>query len=185
MEDSDIDLLRAARSGDNGAFRGLVDRYAKDLFRVAMSLTRNRADAEDVLQETFVGAFRGLSAFAGRSSVRTWLVQILTRQAAKSWNRGKHRRATLSLDAPDTGQRIEDPALGTDADARSTEQRMDLLSILRSLPPVHRDVLVLREIQGLSYDEIAQTLNVPRGTVDSRLSRARDEFRQRMGEQGR
>lgn len=179
MEDSDIDLLRAAGAGDNGAFRTLVDRHAKDLFRVALSLTHNRADAEDVLQETFIGAYRGMRSFAARSSVRTWLVQILTRQAAKSWNRNRNRRTTLSLDAPEPGQKLDDVAIGNDSASRSAEQRMDLMSILQSLPPLHREVLVLREMQGMSYDEIAQALGVPRGTVDSRLSRAREEFRRK------
>lgn len=182
MEDSDIELLRIARAGDGGAFRKLVDRHAKDLFRVALVLTRNRADAEDVLQETFIGAFRGLKGFAERSSVRTWLAQILTRQAARSWNRNRNRRATLSLDAPEPGSLIDDAALGTDSAARSAEQRIDLMTILQSLPPMHREVLVLREMQGMSYDQIAQTLGLPRGTVDSRLSRAREEFRKRLKE---
>lgn len=180
LEDSDIDLLRTARTGDDGAFRKLVDRYAKDLFRVALSLTRNRADAEDVIQETFLGAYRGLKGFAGRSSVRTWLVQILTRQAAKAWNRNRRSRATLSLDRSEPNTTLDDQALETGASTHRTDLRMDLMTILQLLPPIHREVLVLREIQGMSYEQIAEVLGVPRGTVDSRLSRAREEFRRHL-----
>lgn len=180
LEASDTELLAAARTGDGDAFHKLVDRYANDLFRVALSLTRNRDDAEDVLQETFLGAYRGLTSFAGRSSVKTWLIQILTRQAAKSWNRNKNGRNTLSLDqaqlSPDAGGRT----LQSDASTRSAEQRIDLMHVLQCMSPAHREVLVLREMRGLSYDEMARVLDVPRGTIESRLSRARAEFRQRI-----
>src|SRR5438105_1683209 len=77
QQDRDLELLRAAGDGDDGAFHALVDRHAATLFRVAMSMSKNRADAEDLMQETMVGAYRGLKNFAGRSSVKTWLVQIM------------------------------------------------------------------------------------------------------------
>jgi len=83
LEATDLELVRAAGGGDEGAFHALMDRHMKSLYRIAMGLTGNHADAEDVLQETFVGAFKGLRRFDGRSSVRTWLIAILTRQAAK------------------------------------------------------------------------------------------------------
>lgn len=178
---SDLQLLQLAAAGDDDAFHKLVDRHAKDLFRVAMSLTRNRADAEDVLQETFIGAHRSLAGFAGRSSVRTWLVQILTRQAAKAWKRNRHGRETLSLHTSEGDLERDDPMLGSDHSARSTEQRIDLMNALQAMPDVHRQVLVLREIQGMTYEEIASALGVPRGTIDSRISRARKELRQRLG----
>jgi RNA polymerase sigma-70 factor (ECF subfamily) len=200
LEASDLELVRAAGGGDDGAFQTLVDRHAGAMFRVALSLTRNRADAEDLMQETFVGAYRGLKGFAGRSSVKTWLLQILTRQAAKAWHRSRHRRKILSLDASATddgnghggGERSrEEPAAppGRDGSAAGVEQRIDVMAVLKRLSQAHREVLVLREIRGLSYEEIAQMLGVPRGTVESRLSRARAEFRQKFdgprdGEEG-
>jgi RNA polymerase sigma-70 factor (ECF subfamily) len=182
-EESDLELLRAAGGGDDGAFHALIDRHAAALFRVAMSMSKNRADAEDLMQETMVGAYRGLKTFAARSSVKTWLLQIMTRQAAKSWHRSRHRRATLSLhtSSDDGVQRTrDDAALATRASSTAAvEQKIDVMQVLDAMSPPHKEVLVLREIRGLSYEEMAQVLKVPRGTVESRLSRARAEFRQK------
>jgi RNA polymerase sigma-70 factor (ECF subfamily) len=183
LEVSDLELVRSAVAGDDGAFHALVDRHAKALFRVALSLSRNRADAEDLFQETLVAAFRGLKNFAGRSSVKTWLLKILTRQAYKSWTRAKHRRTTLSIDAMDEqrpSNGAADGALTTQGATDDIERRIDVMALLQNLTDPHREVLVLREIQGLSYDEIAEVLGVPRGTVESRLFRARAEFRERF-----
>ena len=184
MEVSDLELVRSAVAGDDAAFHALVDRHAKAMFRVALSMSRNRADAEDLFQETLVAAFRGLKNFAGRSSVKTWLLKILTRQAYKSWARAKHRRATLSIDAMDAERQSSgltaDAGLTTEGAVPAIERRLDVMELLQHLSEPHREVLVLREIQGLSYDEIAEVLDVPRGTVESRLFRARAEFRDRF-----
>lgn len=193
QEASDLELLRSAGGGDDDAFHALVDRHAAALFRVAQSLTRNRADAEDLLQETFVGAYRGLKRFAGRSSVKTWLVQILTRQAAKAWHKSRHSRSTRSIDAAETnhasggtgavdrrGNGYDDPALQSPTHVAAVDRRLDVMAVLKTMSAPHREVLVLREIRGLSYEEIAQVLEVPRGTVESRLSRARAEFREKL-----
>jgi RNA polymerase sigma-70 factor, ECF subfamily len=189
---SDLELLRAAGGGDDDAFHALVDRHAPMLFRVAQSLARNRDDAEDLMQETFVGAYRGSKNFAGRSSVKTWLVQILTRQAAKAWQRGRHHRAARSIDAaaraddgtPAGGDGVRgyagDRALSSESHAAAVDRRLDVRATLRQLSAPHREILVLREIRGLSYEEIAEVLEVPRGTVESRLSRARAEFREKL-----
>jgi RNA polymerase sigma-70 factor (ECF subfamily) len=186
-EATDLELVRSAGSGDDGAFHALIDRHADTLFRVACSLTRNRQDAEDLLQEAFVGAYRGLRSFAGRSSVKTWLVQILTRQAAKAWHRSRHSRRTLSIDMSaadgdhNSGGRFDhDAALASEGATAAVDKRLDVQAILQTVSPAHREVLVLREIRGLSYEEIAEVLQVPRGTVESRLSRARAEFRERL-----
>ena len=191
MQDaSDLELVRSAGGGDDDAFHTLIDRHAPMLFRVAQSLTRNRQDAEDLVQETFVGAYRGLKHFAGRSSVKTWLVQILTRQAAKAWHRTRHHRHARSIDratsdADQSGAaRFNGPemdrAMSSPSRTAQIDQRLDVMATLKALSSPHREVLVLREIRGLSYEEIAQVLDVPRGTVESRLSRARAEFREKL-----
>jgi RNA polymerase sigma-70 factor, ECF subfamily len=180
LQPSDLELLRAAADGDSGAFHTLVDRHADGLFRAAMSMTPSRADAEDLLQETLLGAYRGLHRFDGRAAVKTWLNSILIRQAAKGWRRGSRHRKVKSIQPPDQTQQLDDPALTTRNAAESADQKMDLMAILKKMPAEQQQILVLREIQGLSYEEIAATLNVPRGTVDSRLHRARQELRQRL-----
>jgi RNA polymerase sigma-70 factor (ECF subfamily) len=188
LQGSEDELVRAAAGGDGEAFHALIDCHAPALFRAALGLTRTRADAEDLVQETLVGAYRGIGNFAGRSSVKTWLLQILTRQAAKAWHRNRHQRRTLSLhaggDDDDNGgtgrATLADQAAANSpagGDVAAVESRLDVMAVLQKLSPPHREILVLREMRQLSYEEIAQVLGVPRGTVESRLSRARADFR--------
>jgi RNA polymerase sigma-70 factor (ECF subfamily) len=178
---SDAELLRSAADGDDAAFHQLVDRHAQRLFRSALSLSPSRDDAEDLVQETLIGAYRGLKKFDGRASVKTWLTSILIRQAAKGWRRSKKHRRTMSIQTSKEDQEINDPHLATPSPDEHTDRRLDLVGLIRKLAPAHREVLVLREMQGLSYEEIAGTLGIPRGTVESRLHRARSELRQHLG----
>jgi len=163
----DIELLRRAADGDSGAFHALVDRHAQRLYRVAVSLVGNAVDAEDVLQETFIGAFRGLQGFEGRASVKTWLTRILVMQAAQ-FRRSRKRKQLEAM--PDS----------VAAASKSAEAGIDIQAALGQLSAEHRQVLVLREYEGMSYEEIADVLDVPRGTVESRLHRARNEMREKL-----
>lgn len=167
-EAGDIELLRRAAGGDSKAFHALVDRHAQRLFRLAVSLVGNATDAEDVLQETFIGAFRGLGDFEERSSVKTWLTRILITQAAK-WRRDRRRRTSVPVDE----SLAATPGAGTDVG-------LDLQATLRQLSPEHREILVLREFERMTYEEIAQALEIPQGTVESRLYRARAELREKL-----
>ena len=176
MERTDIDLLRDAAGGDGAAFHTLVDRHAPALYRLARSLSATEHDAEDVLQETLMAALRGAAAFDGRASVKTWLARILMRQAARAWNRERRSRAALPLDM------CEPHATSSGGTALAVDRRIDLAAVLARLPEDHRQILVLREVEQLSYAEIARVLNVPIGTVDSRLHRARREMRARLEE---
>src|SRR5437870_2758794 len=147
-----------------------------------MSLTQSRDDAEDVLQEAMIGAFRGVKKFDGRSSVKTWLTSILIRQAAKGWHKNRHQRATLSIHAAARESASHDVrSLCVGSSAENADRRMDVMAMLKKLSADHQQVIVMREIQGLSYDEIATALGVPRGTVESRLHRARHELREKLG----
>jgi len=176
---TDPQLVQSARHGDEAAFHELVDRYASGMFGLAFSLLGNTADAEDVVQETFLGAFRGLGAFKGRSSVKTWLTRILVRQAARC-HRSRGIRKTVSFNALSEASvavlRKQQPGPST----RELDIRMDVLATLETLSEEHREVIVLRELQGMSYDEIAEVLDIPRGTVESRLYRARQELKERL-----
>ena len=170
----DLSLLRRAAGGDGAAFNGLVERHAKSMHRLAYMLVGSAADAEDILQETWTGVYKSLKRFEGRSTVRTWLTRILTTQVAL-WRR-KRRGGIVSLD--DSRQAQEDtlPGKGHSA-SRHSDWQADLEVALKQLSTDHREVIVLREIEGLSYDEIADSLRIPRGTVESRLHRARGELR--------
>lgn len=170
---SDWQLLRRACGGDLAAFHELVDRHAASLMGLATMLVGSAADAEDVVQETFAGAFRGLRGFRGDSAVKTWLTRILLRQAAGVLRKRK-RLPAAGLEADET----EAPHAGAATERADT--RMDLAAALADMSQEHRQVLVLRELQGLSYDEISRILNVPRGTVESRLFRARKAMQDRL-----
>ena len=176
---TDLELVRRAARGDEAAFHEIVNRYAKDLYGLAYSLVGNAADAEDVLQETLAGAYRSLPRFEARSSVKTWLTRILVRQAAR-WRRSGRvaGRRPLSLDqAAESGwEGGVAEAAETSSPAMQVDAKVDVTAMLETLSTDHREILVLRELRGLSYEEIAQTLGVPRGTVESRLYRARREL---------
>jgi len=177
----DDELLAKAAGGDGRAFHVLVDRHAQRLFRLAVSLVGNAADAEDVVQETFAGAFKGLRAFEGRASVKTWLTRILFTQAAK-WRRDRGRREGgrrdyRPLESAEEQATVSDEIFGVGA-------RIDLQAALGRLSEEHREVLVLREFEGMAYEEMAEVLGVPRGTIESRLHRARNELRERLRSYG-
>ena len=156
-----------------------MDRHGPHLFRLASLLSRDKADAEDIVQETFAGAFTGLAKFNGRSSVKTWLSRILTRQAARAWHKSRRSRQATSLD--ESGEAVaEDGRLSVGSTATAVDHRIDIAAVLQTLSVEHRDILVLREMQGLSYGEIAEALEIPQGTVESRLHRARAEVRRRL-----
>jgi RNA polymerase sigma-70 factor (ECF subfamily) len=172
----EAELLGRLRVGDAAAFSEMVDQFSDDLFGLAYSLTGNAADAEDVLQQTFLGAFRRISAFEGRSSLKTWLVRITANQASKV-RRSRRSRWALSIDerlaTTDSAPEIPSPQAPVDS-------RLDLAFMLAQLSPEHREVLVLREVQGMTYEEIGRALKLPRGTVESRLFRARQDLRRRF-----
>jgi RNA polymerase sigma-70 factor (ECF subfamily) len=183
LQADDLELVRSAARGNGRAFHELVDRHAPRLYRMAVALCGNAADAEDVLQEAFTGAYRGLGRFEARSSVKTWLSRILVTQAALWRRRRGSRRDVLPLtslggaEAEGGELPVAAPGVGP---AAEVDYRVDLRAALQALSPDHREVVTLREIDGLSYEEIARALGVPRGTVESRLHRARAELRERL-----
>ena len=159
----DAELLRRSYDGDQAAFRTLVDRHARYLTGVGMALTGNLADAEDIVQETFVAALT--SRFRGEAKVRTWLVQILVRRSAMLRRSRKRERGSPPMKGE--GERSRPSEVG------GTDARLDLAQMLEGLTPDQRQVIVLRELEGMTYEEMAAALHVPRGTVESRLHRAR------------
>lgn len=181
----DHQLIQRIRQGEASAFGDLVDRYGDDLFGLAFSLVGNRADAEDVLQQALLGVFRRIDSFEGRSSLKTWLVRIVVNQASKA-RRSRRVRRSIPID-PGSGRSDakgegNGVVVTTESDTAAVDSRLDLLSMLEELSPDHREILLLRETQQMSYDEIAAALGVPRGTVESRLFRARQELRRKFAD---
>jgi RNA polymerase sigma-70 factor (ECF subfamily) len=175
-EDSDARLLAKTARGDGKGFGLLVDRHADAMFRLAASLVGNTADAEDVVQESLAGAFRGAGRFQGRSSVKTWLTRIVLTQAAILQRDRKRRRLRQDESA---AQRAAAPG-----GASQVEAKMDLHAALQRLSDEHREVLALREFENLSYADIANLLDVPVGTIESRLYRARSELKMVLKDYG-
>ena len=172
MSVDDAELLKQIGRGDPAASRELLQRHGAYLYGVAHALVGNAADAEDLVQETLVGALGG--TFRGESSLRTWLVRILTNQAGMLRRRPHRRAGHVGLDE-------ETPSpTGPATPGSGVEAKLDLNTMLAALSLDHRQVLVLRELEGLSYEEIAKALHIPRGTVESRLHRARDELRKKF-----
>jgi len=169
----EMELVRRIGRGDEEALRTLMEREGRYLYGVAHALAGNAADADDLVQETFAAAIS--SRFRGECTIRTWLVQILVKRAGMLRRRRRIHQSLDTRPANEPGIR----SFGAEATA-GAEARLDLSSMLASLSPEHRAVIVLRELQGFTYEEMAKTLGVPRGTVESRLHRAREELRRRF-----
>jgi RNA polymerase sigma-70 factor, ECF subfamily len=176
------ELLEQARRGENAARTELVMRHGRRLFGLAAALLGGGdADVNDVVQETFLAAFDGgLKAFNGDASLATWLSGVLVNRVRKL-RRYRHSRPAAPLDGalrqPADGQASRGPAT-------QVEQRVDVATMLDSLPPKYREVIVLREWQQMSYAEMASALGVPERTAETRLTRARRMLRQRFGGYG-
>jgi RNA polymerase sigma-70 factor (ECF subfamily) len=169
-------LAQRAARGDRAALHAVVDQHAKDLFRIARGLCPTAADAEDAVQETLVAAFRWIGTYDGRASLLTWMSRILLREARRIGGRNR-RRPVVSLDEATDSPR---PDANLAAASDGADCRLDLAAALPELAMEFREVIVLRELQGMSYADIAATLRIPQGTVESRLHRARNELRQRL-----
>jgi RNA polymerase sigma-70 factor, ECF subfamily len=172
---SDGELVRRIREGAADAYAELVRRTRRSGYRLARRITRNHEDADDVLQESYVKAFRALDRFSADRPFGPWFLTIVARTAL-TWLRAGKRRAAESLDEPGRdgaaplAERIADP----DDDAAMLERRIQVERAYARLSDDHRVVLALRVDADLSYAAIAEVLEVPAGTVMSRLARARE-----------
>lgn len=173
------ELLALARRGDNAARTELVMRHGRRLFGLAAALLGSHdADVNDVVQETFLAAFDGgLKAFKGNASLATWLSGVLINRVRKL------RRYRLLRPAGPLGdmERLLAADQASRGPAMQVQHRIDVATMLDSLPPEYREVIVLREWQQMSYAEMAAALGVPERTAETRLTRARRMLRQRFG----
>ncbi|HLZ92736.1 MAG TPA: sigma-70 family RNA polymerase sigma factor [Candidatus Acidoferrum sp.] len=182
-------LVAAAKSGDTSAFEELVNRYDRKIFRLTMNITRNREDAEDAMQDAFMKAYSHLDRFQEESRFYTWLVRIAANEALMRLR--KRRPNQVSLDEPlETGddfipQQIEDWGPNPEQRYAQTEMRDILRSVIEELPPDFRVVFVLRDVEGLSTEETAETVGISEAAVKSRLLRARLKLRQKLDRQFR
>jgi RNA polymerase sigma factor (sigma-70 family) len=170
------DLIRRAKRGDKHAYEELVYAYQGIAFRTAYVLAGNGADAEEAAQDGFVKAWRALGRFRDGAPFRPWLLQIVANEA-RNRRRSAGRRAHLALRAA-TEQPSGDAAPSPEAALLSAQQREALLTAVNDLPEDQRSVITLRYFVGLSEQEVADTLDLPTGTVKSRTSRALERLRE-------
>lgn len=185
----DAELLEQCRRGDGAAFERLVRKYQDRIFNTCWRMSGNRADAEELTQETFVRAFQAIGRFDGRSEFFTWLYRIATNLAI-SHQRKRSRSSAGSLDrspprgAVEHGGGAATRAAGSgpspEERALATERGEQVIAALAELDEEHRAVVVLRDVESLDYEQIADILEVPVGTVKSRLHRARMALRARL-----
>jgi RNA polymerase sigma-70 factor (ECF subfamily) len=172
-------LVEAAQRGDQAAFAEIVRHFQRAVYRVAYGLTRNAADADDLAQETFVRAYRAIGRFRAGEPLYPWLARIAVNQAYSLHRRRKRRPESSIEPLVEAGRQFAMNADPADH-AEVAERHRQLQSAFAELSPEHQAVLTLRVVEGMSYDEIAESVGVPSGTVMSRLSRARAELKARL-----
>ncbi|MBQ2767934.1 MAG: sigma-70 family RNA polymerase sigma factor [Clostridia bacterium] len=179
-------LIARAAGGDEDAFSALLERYEKMVYNLAFQYTQNREDAADVTQDTFIKLWRTLGSFRGDCSFTSWVFRI-TQNTALDYLRKQttHQTVSLTVDEEDVGDRGRERDLVDDSPthdpaawAEHTERSAALQAAIASLRADHREILVLRDMQGFSYTEIAQMLGLEMGTVKSRISRARLQIKE-------
>lgn len=173
----DAFLIEQARQGDQGAFVCLVTRYQKFVYNLALGQTGHHHDAEEITQITFCKVWQGLPSFQGRSAFSTWLYRLTINASLDFLRKQQTHQTDLSLDDPDLPP-VPDRAPTPEAVFAARERRNALQQAMTQLSEPFREILLLREAEGLSYQEIAQRLHIEVGTVRSRLARARLALRE-------
>lgn len=173
-------IVQKVLGGDVNAFETLVLEYEKNVYNIALRMTGNSEDAADMTQEAFIKAYNSLQSFRGDSKFSVWLYRIVS-NVCLDFLRSKNRRPTVSLSVEDNdGDEVQlDVADESQSPELLLDRQMTRESVRRgldSLSPDYRQILLLREIQGLSYDEISQALGLEVGTVKSRIFRARKKL---------
>jgi len=173
----ELELIQRAKRGDRQAFGQLVERYQRRVVGVALAISHNQDDAIELAQGTFVRAFENLSKFESRSSFSTWLYRI-AHNLTIDFRRREGRHVVLrGEDAETEIDRLPSQQGDSYGTLRRNELSARIRKALDQLTPEHRAVVLLREVEGLSYDEISDSLQIPRGTVMSRLHYARSRLR--------
>jgi len=183
--DDELELVARAREGDTASFSVLLRRYEGKIFRLAMNITQNREDAEDVLQESFLKAYEHLDQFLGNSKFYTWIVRIAVNQALMKLRKRRSDRAVSLDEQIDTGEDTvvrEIAAWDPDPEERYSREELHtiLSTVIDELAPIYRTVFTLRDVDGLSTEETAEALELSVPAVKSRLLRARLQLRDKL-----
>lgn len=185
---AEAEFIERLKRGESAAFEELVAARTGEIYGLLFRLTENSEEARDLTQETFLRAFQNIGKFRGEADLRTWIYRIAINQARNRWRwwRRRSRDSTVSLDA--TLGSSDQPLIATLAESSANpeqntlahEREVALRAALRTLGASYKETVILRDIEGFTYEEIAATLRINVGTVKSRLARGRQELRQKL-----
>jgi RNA polymerase sigma-70 factor (ECF subfamily) len=191
MATEDLTLVERVKSGDQRAFRVLVERYQKKIYAVALGMVKDKEEAMDIAQEAFVKVYKYLDHFKGDSSFYTWVYRITANLCIDAIRkRGAMRGDPVEFDES-IAQDISEANLGALGSRLGTNPQKSALrrelaekiqEALQQVPEKHREILLLREVEGMSYEDLSRTLNIPKGTVMSRLFHARTKVQKILSE---
>jgi RNA polymerase sigma-70 factor (ECF subfamily) len=182
-------FIERLKRGDAAAFEKLVNERSGEIYGLLYRLTESREEARDLTQETFLRAFQSIGQFRGESDLRTWIYRIAINQARNQWRwwRRRRRDVTVSIDAPAPSGQVSligtlksDDGNNPERETLAHEREQALRKALGSLKRVYREAVLLRDIEGFAYEEIAVALAISVGTVKSRLARGRQELRRKL-----
>jgi RNA polymerase sigma-70 factor (ECF subfamily) len=187
-QSSEAQFIERLKQGDASAFGILVAERSGEIYGLLYRLTENSEEARDLTQETFLRAFQSIGSFRGDADLRTWIYRIAINQARNRWRwwRRRRRDSTVSLDSTNSqGNQLLSASLAEESnnpeeETLAHERQQALRNALQSLGGVYREAVILRDIEGFTYEEIAATLEISVGTVKSRLARGRQELRRRL-----
>jgi RNA polymerase sigma-70 factor (ECF subfamily) len=173
----DVELVERHRCGDLQAFDEVYGRFGEMVYNLAARLSGNREEAADLTQEVFLRIYRHLGSFGGRSTLKTWVFRIAVNHCRDRLSRHLPPMQSIDDGMEDGGVPIADPARGPEELAVAADEGRRVTEGLARLPQVFREAVVLRDLEGLSYEEIAEVLGVRVGTVRSRIARGREQLR--------
>ena len=185
--EEDRELIVRAQNGDSKAFRKLVERHQRRTYAIAVGLVRDPNDAHEIVQEAFLRVYRGLHSFQGGSSFFTWLYRIVTNLAIDLIRKPGRKDAEL-VDGQAVDEDTDFPLVSRidGADPINVIRRREIAARIRAaldaLPPYHRGVILMREVEGMSYEEMAQAMGVSKGTIMSRLFHARQKLQRALAD---
>ncbi|MCR4437043.1 MAG: sigma-70 family RNA polymerase sigma factor [Clostridiales bacterium] len=178
MCEDEKSLLEKAKNGDVFAYESLIEGYQKKVFNLALRMVGNREDASELAQEVFIRVYKSLKGFKEQSQFSTWIYKITTNVCLDELRKRKNRNITsldeeIKLEDSEIKRQIEDDKPTPEMIVEKNELKKVVSDAIKLLSDEHRTVIVMRDIQGFSYEEIARIINCPEGTVKSRLNRAR------------
>lgn len=183
---TDRELIKQCKHGDRDAFTEIMRKYQNLVFGMAYNLLSDYQDAEDATQDTFIKAYKSIASFKGDSAFTTWLYVICRNSCNDILRKRQKHSAVSSIDADESD---DSPIKEIKSDAPTPEEQVELSETqalvreaINSLKPEYKEVLILSDIQQLSYDEVSAILKIPNGTVKSRLNRARNALRKKLSD---